>query len=90
MFSVFAPVLMMTQASRLAAEAGGVMALRLIKLSVGGGRAHAEAQRMVSEKYIAAMRASAALAFGGTPGDALQVYARAVRANTRRLSRRRR
>jgi hypothetical protein len=88
------PWLMFGQAAILAAEAQGVIALRLGRLARGGKHAQTEAARMVMEKgtaFLAAQAAAAAvLPFGGAALAAetvLTTYRRAVRANHRRLSR---
>lgn len=78
---------------QLGAEAAGVIALRSLKLASGGAAATAEAERMVTEKVLAAAEAQSkawADALTGaahlTPGRTLALYRRKVRANRRRLS----
>jgi hypothetical protein len=78
---------------QLGAEAGGVMALRMMKLAAGGAAATAEAELMVSEKILAAaeiQRNAWTAAFTGaahlTPQRTIAHYRRKVRANRRRLS----
>lgn len=77
----------------LSAEAGGVVALRMMKVAQGGAAATAEAELMVSEKlrstaevaaqfWTSAMTGTAHLA----PQRAVSHYRRKVRANRRRLS----
>ena len=85
-----------TDSWRLALEAQGVVALRLAKLAAGDAAAALEAQRMVAEKMLAAgeiqaMTASALLAGRGrgAPKKAVAHLRRKVRANRRRLSRKR-
>ena len=83
-------------AARLGIEAWMVMGLRLAKLAAGGPAASLEAYRMVAEKSAAAaeaqVAAAMALATGASPaaagGKALARYRRRVRANRRRLMRR--
>ena len=79
----------------LAGEVSTVMWLRSVRLMMGGPRAHAEAERMVSEKIEANLGLLPAIFAGGlmpTPQKmseiALAHYRSAVRANRRRLSRR--
>jgi len=84
-------------ATRFAAEAQHVIALRMLRLAGGGAAATTEAQRMVVEKMIASAQAqfaaSMALVTGagsrGAMGAAAKPYRRAVRANRRRLTRKR-
>lgn len=82
-------------AMSLALQAQQVVALRMLKLCDGGPLAALEAQRMVGEKAIAAMQAgiitAAALAQGKHPPQqrTLAPYRRAIKANRRRLGRRR-
>ena len=78
----------------LGAEAGSVMALRMMRLSAGGPLAAAEAQLMVAEKIRAAAelqsRAWVNAVTGAapvSPAAAVTHYRRKVRANRRRLSR---
>ncbi|KMO31864.1 signal peptide protein [Methylobacterium variabile] len=71
---------------RLGLEAQTVVALRLAKLSLGGTAAQVEAQRMVTEKMVAAAEAAMTLATGGTAERVVRDYRRKVRANARRLS----
>ena len=80
---------------RLGLEAQTVVGLRLAKLAAGDAAAVTEAQRMVSEKVMAAAEAQTRAAldvFSGqtqhTPKRTLALYRRKVRANRRRLSRR--
>ena len=70
----------------LAAESQQVIFLRMMKLAAGGPGAHAEANRMVSEKVGQAGRAMTRLALGGSPASVMGGYRKAVRANRRRLS----
>jgi hypothetical protein len=50
------------QGARLLWDAQTVIALRLMKLGLGGAKAQSEAQRMVSEKFAAFMEAQASVA----------------------------
>ncbi|MFZ1922913.1 MAG: hypothetical protein WA280_09170 [Xanthobacteraceae bacterium] len=84
-----------SQTALLGLEAQRVMALRLMRIAAGGARGHAEAQRMVTEKFAAAVEAQAAAVSGAVEGrsaqrtakKALNVYKKRVRANRRRLTR---
>jgi len=68
----------------------------MLRMAAGGARAEAESGRMVTEKILAtgeAQLAAAAAAMRGrkkhvVAGKALNVYRKRVRANKRRLSRR--
>ncbi len=71
----------------LGLEAQAVIGLRLTKLAAGGAAAQAEAQRMVSEKILAAGEAAMQIASGASTGAVVAGYRRKVRANHRRLSR---
>lgn len=73
-------------ATMLAMESQHVIGLRLAKLSLGGAAAQAEAQRMVSEKIMAANEAALLIATGGSTQRVVAGYRRKVRANARRLS----
>lgn len=90
------PWLTIGEATMLAAEAQSVIALRLARLARGGRHAEAEAARMVIEKGTAFLAANAAavaaVSMGGMPLAAdimIATYRQSVRANHRRLSRRR-
>jgi len=84
-------------AATFAAEAQWVIALRLMRLAAGGAAASTEAQRMVVEKAVAAAQAQVAAATALALGRGMQAaartagtpYRRAVRANRRRLMRKR-
>ena len=73
-------------ATLLAMESQQVIGLRLAKLAAGGSGAQAEAQRMVSEKIMAAHEAALLLATGGSTAKVMAGYRRKVRANARRLA----
>ena len=55
---------MFTSLMMLAAEANGVVALRMMKLMRGGKSARTEAELMVHEKIDAALEATASLTAG--------------------------
>lgn len=73
-------------ATLLAMESQQVIGLRLAKLSLGGPAAQIEAQRMVSEKIMAAGEAAMMIATGVSAQKVVTGYRRKVRANARRLS----
>lgn len=78
----------------LAWEAQGVVALRLMRLGLGGAKAQSEAGRMVTEKFAALTEAQAAAAAGAMRGQrghrvanrVLSVYRKRVRRNRCRLA----
>jgi hypothetical protein len=81
----------------LGAEASAVVALRTLKLMQGGIAAEAESRRMIEEKLKAAFELQTKAITGGLQGAphtivdrTLKHYRRKVRANRRRLSRRKR
>lgn len=84
-----------SQAALVGWEAQQVIALRLMRIAGGGASGQAEAERMVTEKFAAAVEAQAAAVAGVIEGGsahragkkALGVYKKRVRANRRRLSR---
>jgi hypothetical protein len=84
------------KAWQIGLEAQSVVALRMLRLAAGGPRAEAEASRMVTEKVLSASEAQIAAAMAAMrghkehviAGQALKVYGKRVRANRRRLSRR--
>lgn len=82
---------LMTDASRLWADAGMVVALRSWRLLAGGEAAGRELERLVGEKVEAGFELTGALAGGSvtTPEAAaravLAIYGKRVRANRRRL-----
>ena len=84
-------------AATFAAEAQWVIALRMMRLAGGGAAAASEAQRMIVEKAVAAAQAqiaaAGALAMGrgvkAAARTAATPYRRTVRANRRRLTRKR-
>lgn len=75
-------------ATMLAVEAQRVIAMRLTSAALGRG-SHAENTLMVTEKVSAFVEAAAALARGGSPHKVVRGYRKHVRANARRLRRRR-
>ena len=84
-------------AAAFATEAQWVIALRMMRLAAGGTTAAAEAQRMVAEKFLAGAQAqvAAGIALASGRGShaaaraAATPFRRAVRANRRRLTRKR-
>jgi hypothetical protein len=84
------------RAAQVGWDANVVVAVRLMRLAVGGALAQREAQRMVAEKVTAIAEAQAAattkMIIGGgmaaATKSASSVYQRKVRANRRRLTRR--
>jgi len=72
----------------LAAEASGVIALRMMKLMRGGRSARREVNLMVSEKINAAIEATASLAAGASGDDIVHRYREHVAKNAKRPSRR--
>jgi hypothetical protein len=83
------------QTAHLAWEAQSVIALRLMRLGLGGAHAQLEAQRMVSEKFAALMEAQLSATAAAMMGqrshrvakNVLSVYRKRVRRNRRRLTR---
>ena len=74
-------------AALLSFEAQQVIALRMMKLAMGGQKAQAEASRMVTEKVLASMTAAGTLMTGGSGHVVMAQVRRRVRSNSRRLSR---
>ncbi|MBE7245646.1 MAG: hypothetical protein INR63_11880 [Actinomycetospora chiangmaiensis] len=74
-----------TEIAMLGVEAQMVIGQRIAMLMVGGPKARREAQRMVTEKVLAAGSAAATIAMGGTPRKVVRGYRRKVQANRRRL-----
>ena len=70
----------------LAAEASGVITLRMMKLMLGGRSARREANVMVSEKIKAAIEATASLASGASGDEIVHRYRQHVVKNAKRLS----
>ena len=70
-------------------EAQRVIVLRIQKMAKGGSPAQKEAQRMVSEKVLASVEAATTAAAGGSPQKVLRRYRTIMRANTKRLLKRR-
>ncbi|TXN64538.1 hypothetical protein [Methylobacterium sp. WL6] len=75
-------------ATMLAFESQQVIGMRLMMLSAGGAVGQAEAQRMVTEKVVAAGEAALMMASGASTAKVLAGYRRKVRANALRLSKR--
>jgi len=82
------------QAARMCWEAQTVMLLRGLRMAQGGAKAEAEVQRMITEKVAALTEAQVAATMATLKGSkkhrvakkALDVYARRVRRNRRRLA----
>jgi hypothetical protein len=70
----------------LAAEASGVITLRMMKLMLGGRSARREANLMVNEKIKAAIEATASLASGASGDEIVHRYRQHVAKNAKRLS----
>jgi hypothetical protein len=70
----------------LAAEASGVIALRMMKLMRGGRSARREANLMVSEKIKATIEATASLVAGASGDEIVHRYRQHVAQNAKRLS----
>ncbi len=71
----------------LTLEAQQVIALRMMRLAVGGPTVAArETRRMVSEKAMAAVETGVHLATGGSPHKVVRNYRSKVQANRARLS----
>ena len=70
----------------LAAEANGVVALRMMKLMRGGKGARSEADLMVREKIDAALDATGRLMAGASGETIVRGYRNRVAANAKRLS----
>ena len=77
---------MFTSLVMLAAEANGVVGLRMMKLMQGGNGARSEAERMVREKIDAAVEATASLMAGASGEKIVHRYRKRVAANAKRLS----
>lgn len=77
------------QTLMLGFETQRVIGLRLMKLAALDAAAVVEAERMVAEKVAAFAEASMTLAKGGSHKRVIRRFRTHVRANERRLSRRR-
>jgi hypothetical protein len=75
----------LTPLMKLAVEANGVIALRMMKLMLGGKSAQREAQLMISEKIHAACEAGASLMAGASGNDVIHRYRQHVARNAERL-----
>jgi hypothetical protein len=78
---------MLNSLMMLAVEANGVVALRMMKLMLGGRRARREAKLMVSDKIDAAVKATANIMSGASGDEIVGQYRRRVAANAKRLGR---
>jgi len=76
---------MLTSLMMLAAEANGVIALRMMKLMRGGNGARSESERMVREKIDAALEATTSLMVGASGERIVDRYRKRVAANAKRL-----
>jgi hypothetical protein len=74
-----------TSLMMLAAEANGVIALRMMKLMLGGKAAQREAELMVTEKVHAAMEAGASWITGASGDQIVHRYRQHVARNAKRL-----
>jgi hypothetical protein len=72
---------------KLAVEANGVIALRMIKLTHGGRSARREAELMVNEKIHAAFKAGVSLMAGASGDEIVHQYRQHVARNAKRLGR---
>ena len=66
-------------------EAQGVIAQRMMKLAMGGPGAQREAERMITEKFLAVGETALMVASGASNGKVIRNYRRKVQANARRL-----
>lgn len=73
----------------LAMESNRVIGLRVARLMRGGKPAQREAQRMVTEKIVAAAMAGTSLMRGASTDKIVGQYRAKVKANSRRLTRKR-
>ena len=71
----------------LALESNRVIALRCMKLLLGGEKARREVELMVSEKIEAAIQASGRLWAGASGHEIVRRYRRRVATNAKRLGR---
>jgi hypothetical protein len=71
-------------------DAQRVIALRLARLAAGGPSAAREARRMISEKFVANAKAAITLASGGSANSVVSRYRTIMRANEKRLTKRKR
>jgi hypothetical protein len=71
----------------LGLESNRVIGLRIAMLMRGDKTAQREAQRMVSEKMLAAAKAGTSLMAGASGDKIVEQYRRKVAANAKRLSR---
>jgi hypothetical protein len=69
----------------LTLESNRVIAMRCMKLMLGGSKARREAELMVSEKVDAAVQASGRLMAGASGHEIIRRYRRRVAANAKRL-----
>ena len=82
----FSWLAMGTDIAMLGVKAQMAIGQRIALLMVGGPKARTEAQRMVTEKVLAAGKAAVALATGRKPRKVVRGYRKKVQANRMRLS----
>jgi hypothetical protein len=75
-----------TDIAMLGVKAQIAIGQRIALLMVGGPKARTEAQRMVTEKVLAAGKAAVTLATGGKSRRVVRGYRKKVQANHRQLS----
>ena len=78
---------MLTSLMMLAAEANGVVTLRIMKLTQGGKVVRRETERMVREKIDTALEATTSAMTGASGQRIVHRYRKRVAANAKRLSR---
>src|SRR3954466_7217084 len=81
---------MTCHAMMLGLESQQVICQRLMRIAAGGKGARFETERMVTEKIAAFGEAAGTLATGGSADKVIRRYRTHVKANNRRLSRRKR
>lgn len=74
------------EATMLAIESNRVIALRLLRIAVGGQDARTEGELMISEKVDAFIEAGGSLHRGATAAAVIGRYREHVAANARRLA----
>ena len=74
-----------TSLMKLGVEANAVIALRMMKLMLGGKAARREAELMVTEKVHAAIEAGASLITGASGDQIVHRYRQHVARNAKRL-----
>jgi hypothetical protein len=74
--------------AQFALETQQVIGLRVLRIAAGGAAAQAEMARMMTEKAFASAEAMTTVAMGGSARKVLRRNRTRVKANARRLSRR--